>query len=70
MATPNDLIEGLEVLGKYLPRGLNSEDYIAAEGNVFYVNMLSSQTSEEDAETLRNLEWYESSDTGGWALAL
>lgn len=64
--TPFQLITGLQILEKYLNRGLHGFD-VAAEHDIIYVHIEADLVSEEDAAQLTSLGWHVSSTSHTWA---
>jgi hypothetical protein len=64
MAKTKDIIEGLQILSKYMnPNGYD----VGAEHDILYVYVEGPKPSGEDQLKLDKLGWHVDSDSGNWA---
>ena len=67
MATSSEIVEGLTILAKYHPRGMEGH-LVEAEHDVIYTNLEKPRSvSAEDQHRLDELGWHFSKEFGQWA---
>jgi hypothetical protein len=67
MATPNEIIEGLQILGKYDPKGLEKGSINAEHDIIYAFPNVGNDLFPDDVKRMRELGWHFDEDTESWA---